>query len=120
MVARVGALSVSPIAPEDVRGKVVLVPCFMAPELPVLQRHRAGPEPFRREEHRGRGLVVTGMYHKDPEPLNVETVRGYVEHFRFRRITRPLRAGATTPRPTYGVDWRGAAPRPGASRFCRP
>ena len=35
--------------------------------------------------HRGRGLVVIGVYHhKDPEPLNVETVRGYVEHYRFR------------------------------------
>jgi hypothetical protein len=30
------------------------------------------------EEHRSRGLVVIGVYHrKDPEPLDVEAVRGY-------------------------------------------
>jgi thiol-disulfide isomerase/thioredoxin len=37
------------------------------------------------EEYRGRGLVVIGVYHhKDPESLDVETVRGYVEHYQFR------------------------------------
>jgi hypothetical protein len=32
---------------------------------------------------RGHGLVGH-VHHKDPEPLNLDTVRGYVEHYQFR------------------------------------
>ncbi len=73
-----------PLALEDLRGKVVLVRWFMAPSCPFCSATAPALNRFD-EEYRGRGLVVIGVYHhKDPEALDVETVRGYVEHYRFR------------------------------------
>ena len=73
-----------PLALEDLRGKVVLVRWFMAPSCPFCSATAPALNRFD-EEYRGRGLVVIGVYHhKDPEPLDVETVRGYVEHYQFR------------------------------------
>ncbi len=76
--------SVAKVGLEDLRGKVVLVRWFMAPSCPFCSATAPALNRFD-EEYRGRGLVVIGAYHhKDPEPLDVETVRGYVEHYRFR------------------------------------
>jgi thiol-disulfide isomerase/thioredoxin len=73
-----------PIALEDLRGKVVLVRWFLAPICPFCSATAPALNRFD-EEYRGRGLIVIGMYHhKDPEPLDLETVRGYVEYYRFR------------------------------------
>ena len=50
----------------------------------VLQRPAPALNRFD-EEYHGRGLVVIGVYHhKDLDPLDLETVRGYVEHYQFR------------------------------------
>ncbi|MGH8532791.1 MAG: TlpA family protein disulfide reductase, partial [Gammaproteobacteria bacterium] len=66
-----------PLALQDLRGKVVLVRWFMAPSCPLCSATAPALNRFD-EEYRGRGLVVIGVYHhKDPEPLDVETVRGY-------------------------------------------
>ena len=68
-----------PLALEDLRGKVVLVRWFMAPICPFCSATAPALNRFD-EEYRGRGLLVIGAYHhKDPEPLDVETVRGYVD-----------------------------------------
>ena len=73
-----------PLALQDLRGKVVLVRWFMGPSCPFCSATAPALNRFD-EEYRGRGLVVIGVYHhKDPEPLDVETVRGYVEHYQFR------------------------------------
>ena len=73
-----------PLVLEDLRGKVVLVRWFMAPSCPLCSATAPALNRLD-EEYRGRGLVVIGAYHhKDPEPLDVETVRGYVEHYQFR------------------------------------
>ncbi len=73
-----------PIALEDLRGKVVLVRWLMAPSCPFCSATAPALNRFD-EEYRGRGLVVIGAYHhKDPEPLDLETVRGYVEQYQFR------------------------------------
>ena len=73
-----------PLGLEDLRGKVVLVRWVMAPSCPLCSATAPALNRFD-EEYRGRGLVVIGVYHhKDPEPLDVETVRGYVEHYQFR------------------------------------
>ena len=73
-----------PLALEDLRSKVVLVRWFMAPSCPLCSATAPALNRFD-EQYRSRGLVVVGVYHhKDPEPLDVETVRGYVEHYQFR------------------------------------
>ena len=43
-------------------------------------------------------------HHKDPEPLDVETVRGYIEHYQFRF---PV---AVDP------DWQTAGSRPSSDQ----
>ena len=73
-----------PLALQDLRGKVALVRWLMGPSCPFCSATAPALNRFD-EEYRGRGLVVIGVYHhKDPEPLDVETVRGYVEHYQFR------------------------------------
>ena len=73
-----------PLALQDLHGKVVLVRWFMAPSCPFCSATARALNRFD-EEYRSRGLVVIGVYHhKDPELLNPETVRGYVEHYQFR------------------------------------
>ena len=73
-----------PLTLQDLRGKVVLVRWLMAPSCPFCSATAPALNRFD-EEYRSRGLVVIGVYHhKDPEPLDLETVRGYVEHYQFR------------------------------------
>jgi thiol-disulfide isomerase/thioredoxin len=56
----------------------------MAPSCPFCSATAPALNRFD-EEYRGRGLVLIGVYHhKDPEPLDVETVRGYIAHYQFR------------------------------------
>ena len=50
-----------PLAPQDLRGKVVLVRWFMAPSCPFCSATAPALNRFD-EEYRGRGLVVIGAY----------------------------------------------------------
>jgi peroxiredoxin len=72
-----------PMSLESLRGKVVLVRWFMSTDCPYC----TASAPALRQldvEFRDRGLVVVGMYHhKNPEPLDVEKVRGWAKDFGF-------------------------------------
>jgi thiol-disulfide isomerase/thioredoxin len=73
-----------PLRLEDLRGKVVLVRWFMSPDCPFCSA-TAPSLNLLDERYRDRGLVVIGFYHhKNPEPLDPEAVKGYLEHFEFR------------------------------------
>lgn len=73
-----------PLAPSDLRGKVVLIRWFMSPACPFCSA-TAPSLNLLDERYRERGLVVLGFYHhKDAEPLTPEAVKGYLEHFEFR------------------------------------
>lgn len=72
-----------PLTLASLRGKVVLVRWFMSTDCPyctatapaLCQLHA---------DYRDRGLVVVGMYHhKNPEPLQVDQVRGWAKDFGF-------------------------------------
>ena len=73
-----------PLTLESLRGKVVLVRWFMSTDCPYC----TASAPALRlldTEYRDKGLVVIGMYHhKDPEPLDVEKVRGWRNDFGFK------------------------------------
>jgi thiol-disulfide isomerase/thioredoxin len=73
----------APLAPADLRGKVVLVRWFMSPSCPLCSA--SAPALVELDHrYRARGLAVIGMYHhKDDDPLDPEKVRGYVAHFGF-------------------------------------
>jgi peroxiredoxin len=73
-----------PIAWESLRGKVVLVRWFMSTDCPYCTASAPALNSLH-EEFGGRGLEVIGMYHhKNPEPLDLEKVRGWVNDFKFR------------------------------------
>lgn len=73
-----------PLRLEDLRGKVVLVRWFTAPDCPFCTA-TAPSLNLLDQRYRERGLVVLGFYHhKSPEPLSPETVKGYLEHYEFR------------------------------------
>jgi len=73
-----------PLTLESLRGKVVLVRWFMSTDCPYC----TASAPALRQldaEYRDRGLVVIGMYHhKNPEPLDIEKVRGWTNDFGFK------------------------------------
>jgi len=73
-----------PIAWASLRGKVVLVRWFMSTDCPYCTASAPALNALR-EEFGGRGLQVIGMYHhKNPEPLDLEKVRGWVNDFKFK------------------------------------
>jgi peroxiredoxin len=73
-----------PLAPRDLRGKVVLLRWFASPNCPLC----TVTAPALRQlwdEFKDQGLMVIGMYHhKDPEPMDPEGVRRIIEHYRFQ------------------------------------
>jgi thiol-disulfide isomerase/thioredoxin len=72
-----------PLDLADLRGKVVVVRWFMSPSCPLCSA-TAPSLVLLDQRYRDRGLSVVGMYHhKDPEPLDLEKVRGYVAHFGY-------------------------------------
>ena len=73
-----------PLRVEELRGKVVLVRWFMSTSCPYCSATAPALNQLD-EDLRARGLTVVGMYHhKEPAPLDVEKVRGWVADFGFR------------------------------------
>ena len=73
-----------PIAWPSLRGKVVLVRWFMSTDCPYCTASAPALNALH-QEYGGRGLQVIGMYHhKNPEPLDLEKVRGWVDDFKFK------------------------------------
>jgi peroxiredoxin len=72
-----------PLTLDGLRGKVVLVRWFMSTDCPYC----TATAPALRQLHadyQDRGLVVIGMYHhKQPEPLDIEKVKGWTRDFKF-------------------------------------
>lgn len=73
-----------PLTLERLRGRVVLVRWWTAPDCPYC----AGTAPSLNELHsvyKDRGLVVVGIYHhKSDAPMRVEEVTGYTSNFGFK------------------------------------
>ena len=73
-----------PLALQQLRGKVVLVRWWTAPECPYCKTTAPALNEFYRAYH-DRGLEVIGVYHhKSDEPMQLENVRKYARQFRFR------------------------------------
>ncbi len=69
---------------KDLRGKVVLVRWWTAPNCPYCRATAPALNEFY-ERYHAQGLEVIGFYHhKSPEPLEVETVRKYATKFGFK------------------------------------
>ena len=74
----------APVKLEDLRGRVVLVRWWTAPECPYCRATAPALNEFY-EKYHGQGLEVIGFYHhKSDEPLKVETVRKYADEFGFK------------------------------------
>ena len=74
----------SPVKLADLRGKVVLVRWWTAPECPYCRATAPALNEFYDKYH-DRGLEVIGFYHhKSEEPLKVEAVRKYADGFGFK------------------------------------
>jgi peroxiredoxin len=74
----------SPTKLADLRGKVVLVRWWTAPECPYCRATAPALNEFYDKYH-DRGLEVIGFYHhKSDEPLKLETVRKYADGFGFK------------------------------------
>src|ERR1700722_3254438 len=68
----------------DLRGKVVLVRWWTAPDCPYCRATAPALNEFY-EKYHAQGLEVIGFYHhKSEEPLKVETVRKYADDFGFK------------------------------------
>jgi len=73
-----------PLTLEGLRGKVVLVRWFMSTDCPYCTATAPALNALH-EEFKDGGLVVIGMYHhKNPEPMTVESVKGWATDYRFR------------------------------------
>jgi peroxiredoxin len=74
----------SPLALEDLRGKVVFVRWFMGPSCPFC----SATAPTLRALHTlygARGLAVIGMYHhKEETPLDPAQVAGWIRHYGYK------------------------------------
>jgi peroxiredoxin len=69
---------------KDLRGKVVLVRWWTAPDCPYCRATAPALNEFYDRYH-AKGLEVIGFYHhKSEEPLNVATVRKYAANFGFK------------------------------------
>jgi peroxiredoxin len=68
----------------DLRGKVVLVRWWTAPDCPYCRATAPALNEFYDHYH-GQGLEVIGFYHhKSEEPLDVQTVKSQADHFGFK------------------------------------
>jgi len=73
-----------PLGLEDLKGKVVLVRFWTAPECPFCAASAPALNEFY-ENYRHRGLEVLGFYHhKASSPLDPEEVEAYTQAFGFR------------------------------------
>jgi peroxiredoxin len=73
-----------PLALDGLRGKVVLVRWFMSTDCPYCTASAPALRQLN-DDYRDRGLVVIGMYHhKQPEPLDLEKVKGWAHDFKFQ------------------------------------
>ncbi len=72
-----------PLTLEGLRGRAVFVRWFMSPDCPFC----SGTAPALRalhERYASKGLVVIGLYHhKQSEPLDPESVRGWAKHYGY-------------------------------------
>jgi peroxiredoxin len=77
-------LNSTPQKLEDLRGKVVLVRWWTAPDCPYCSATAPALNEFHKSYH-DRGLEIFGVYHhKSSTPLRVEDVRHFVEKFGFQ------------------------------------
>ena len=74
----------APLQLADLRGKVVLVRWWTAPDCPYCRATAPALNEFYETFHTN-GLEVIGFYHhKSSEPLDVETVKKYAHDFGFK------------------------------------
>jgi peroxiredoxin len=74
----------TPVTLADLRGKVVLVRWWTAPECPYCRATAPALNVFYDKYH-AQGLEVLGFYHhKSDEPLRADTVRKYADNFGFK------------------------------------
>jgi peroxiredoxin len=77
-------LNSKPLKLEDLRGKVVLVRWWTAPECPYCAATAPALNEFQKQ-YGGRGLEVVGIYHhKSAAPLKTDDVRRYADKFGFK------------------------------------
>jgi thiol-disulfide isomerase/thioredoxin len=73
-----------PLQLKGLRGKVVLVRWWTAPECPYCKATAPALNEFYKKYH-GRGLEIVGFYHhKSEEPLNAAIVKEYAKQFGFK------------------------------------
>lgn len=74
----------SPLALEDLRGKVVFVRWFMGPSCPFCSATAPTLRALH-EKYAAKGLAVVGMYHhKEQTPLDPTQVEGWVKHYGYQ------------------------------------
>ena len=74
----------APLTLDGLRGKVVLVRWWTAPDCPYCRATAPALNELYGDFHR-RGLEVIGLYHhKSDDPLRVDDVRKYVQDFGFK------------------------------------
>ena len=87
-------LSSPPLTLADLRGRVVFVRWFMAPDCPFC----SGSAPALRELHTryaADGLVVIGLYHhKGAAPLEPASVRAWAKHYGYEFQSPSTTTGA--------------------------
>lgn len=72
-----------PLPFASLRGKVVLIRWFTATDCPYCSATAPALNRLHRD-YAGKGLVVIGMYHhKQPEPLRLSDVEGWVREYGF-------------------------------------
>jgi len=77
-------LNSEPLKLAELKGRVVLVRWWTAPDCPYCRATAPALNEFYREFH-GRGLEVVGFYHhKSDEPLRLESVKKYAKKFGFK------------------------------------
>ena len=73
-----------PLELKNLRGKVVLVRWWTAPDCPYCKATAPALNEFH-EKYSERGLQVIGLYHhKSDEPLRVNDVKKYAQNFGFK------------------------------------
>jgi len=77
-------LNSAPLHLRDLRGKVVLIRWWTAPDCPYCQATAPALNEFYKKYH-SRGLEVVGFYHhKSNEPLDVDAVKEFARSFGFQ------------------------------------
>lgn len=77
-------LNSTPVELSKLRGKVVLVRWWTAPDCPYCRATAPALNEFY-EQYHDKGLEVIGIYHhKSPQPLNAEDVKKYAQQYGFK------------------------------------